>query len=187
MAINVKPCGECAACCTVLGVEALKKYAGRTCKHLDGRIPDKRCSIYDKRPEACSTYICEWKSAKQLGDEFRPDRVGFIITGYYIQEKISLVIQVFNSEKAGHPLKVETPLNTVIKLYMEIGINDLKVIWANKKTALWFAPDGDIHIADILPQKKFEDLRFQTTQLLGQWKTVRRGEEDGAFAERVAD
>ena len=52
MAINVKPCGECAACCTVLGVEALKKHPGRTCKHLDGRIPDKRCSIYDKRPES---------------------------------------------------------------------------------------------------------------------------------------
>ena len=48
-----RPCGECAACCVWLGIESLKKWPGQTCKHLDGSILDKRCTVYDQRPACC--------------------------------------------------------------------------------------------------------------------------------------
>lgn len=56
----IRQCGTCYACCVALGIAELRKHAGATCRHLDGRDPERRCTIYERRPVACSGYRCAW-------------------------------------------------------------------------------------------------------------------------------
>jgi hypothetical protein len=70
-------CGECTACCDVLGIEELGKPFYSRCKHLAGG----GCGIYQdpNRPVACGTFRCAWH-AGILGDgiDRRPDRCGLM-------------------------------------------------------------------------------------------------------------
>src|SRR5215472_4012184 len=77
-----RQCGDCFACCVHLGITELKKYPDQPCKHLDGALgPDKRCSIYAKRPSACAIYKCLWRQG--IGpDWLRPADSGILITMY---------------------------------------------------------------------------------------------------------
>jgi len=70
-----KECGECSACCTVMGVEFPKSYKdpGVLCKHTDGQ---GGCSIYAKRPVGCQNFLCAWLTIAALPDFTRPDRLG---------------------------------------------------------------------------------------------------------------
>ena len=72
-----RTCGECYRCCVAFGISEIKKYQDQSCRHLDGRNPTARCSIYADRPVACRQYTC------LLGDglfdeEDRPDKSGVI-------------------------------------------------------------------------------------------------------------
>ena len=65
-------CGECTACCTVLGVKALQKDDYTPCQHCTGT----GCGIYTARPAECRTYECLQLHGKP---EHRPDRLGVIL------------------------------------------------------------------------------------------------------------
>jgi hypothetical protein len=67
-------CGPCTACCTSLGVPALKKAAGAPCLHQS----EAGCAIYKKRPAACRSYRCSWIKG-EFGEEDRPDLLGLVI------------------------------------------------------------------------------------------------------------
>jgi hypothetical protein len=66
-------CGECTACCTVMGVEELGKPFHQTCKHVCAN----GCAIYQDRPASCRVWECSWRSGWISGGEkMRPDRLG---------------------------------------------------------------------------------------------------------------
>lgn len=75
-----RTCGECRACCVVLGFEAredespFRKPAGTPCHHLV-RIG---CGIYHDRPPVCRRFECGWLVAPNLPDALRPDRCGVL-------------------------------------------------------------------------------------------------------------
>mgnify|MGYP001489538308 CR=1 FL=1 len=75
-----RTCGECRACCIVLGFEAapdeadFRKPEGTPCPHL---IP-LGCRIYDTRPPVCRRFQCGWLSAPNLPESLRPDRCGVL-------------------------------------------------------------------------------------------------------------
>lgn len=75
-----RECGECRACCVVLGFEArageapFAKPAGEPCPHLI----QIGCAIYDERPAVCRRFQCGWIQADNLPDELRPDRCGVL-------------------------------------------------------------------------------------------------------------
>lgn len=72
---EMKPCGDCRACCTVLGVREFDKPNYQPCQHECST----GCSIYPTRPESCRTYQCGWKWGLIEGDERRrPDKLGVI-------------------------------------------------------------------------------------------------------------
>jgi len=71
---STRRCGECTACCTVLGVEELEKPAYTPCSQICGA----GCQVYKNRPTTCRTYSCAWKIGA-LPDEFFPPRAGFIV------------------------------------------------------------------------------------------------------------
>src|SRR6185437_16122284 len=91
-----RDCDTCSACCTWMGVEAIHKWTGQVCRHLDGRDPTRRCSIYAKRPLACMTYQCLWRSGF-FEDELRPDKSGLIVSPY----EGYFSIHVFDKTKSG--------------------------------------------------------------------------------------
>lgn len=72
-----RECGECTACCSVLGVlEEGKPY------YTDCRFLKKGCSVYPDRPPSCQEFKCEWlKGDIQFPADYRPDRCGVVITG----------------------------------------------------------------------------------------------------------
>ncbi len=71
-----RPCGECSACCTALGVAEIKKDAGIACCHIGQE--GKGCSIYPDRPRSCRDFQCLWRIGAGTDDE-RPDRVGIVL------------------------------------------------------------------------------------------------------------
>lgn len=73
---QVRPCGDCAACCKALAVMELElvKPEGEWCKHCTTR---KRCDIYPVRPESCRDFLCAWAKGSG-GEEERPDKVRIV-------------------------------------------------------------------------------------------------------------
>ena len=69
-----RACGECTACCTVMGVVELNKAGYTPCPHDCGR-----CAIYESRPKTCRIWSCGWLLGHIEGDERRrPDRLGLM-------------------------------------------------------------------------------------------------------------
>ncbi len=67
-------CGDCTACCTVMGVAELNKATYQPCPHNCGS-----CAIYDSRPRTCRSYCCDWLLGLVEGDERRrPDQLGLL-------------------------------------------------------------------------------------------------------------
>ncbi len=77
MLVPDRGCGGCTACCHALSVDSptLCKPNGITCPN---RI-DAGCAIYDARPEVCRDWYCGWRLSPSLGEEWRPDRSGFMV------------------------------------------------------------------------------------------------------------
>ncbi len=74
----MRQCDGCTACCTVLGVKALKKPQYTPCTHcVNG------CAIYQSRPQECQTYQCLWLVGE--GEpQHRPDKLGVIVETTYL-------------------------------------------------------------------------------------------------------
>jgi hypothetical protein len=68
-----RQCGECTACCTVLGVAEVPTPFYSLCPHQSATC----CRIYDKRPGACRDFYCEWLVGA-LTEEDRPDKLGLV-------------------------------------------------------------------------------------------------------------
>ena len=61
-----------------------------------------RCGIYDRRPFACATFLCQCR-AGNLPDDFRPDIFGLLVTVYPDQngDSTTVSITVVDATKAG--------------------------------------------------------------------------------------
>ena len=73
--VSFRSCGDCQACCTVVGVQELSKPHWTRCQHQCAT----GCAIYEERPRSCRGYSCLWAAGLLDGDERRrPDRLGII-------------------------------------------------------------------------------------------------------------
>lgn len=59
-----------------MGVEAIAKPPRKWCGHFRRT---KGCAIYETRPAACADFNCTWLLAPNLGEDWRPDRAGFVM------------------------------------------------------------------------------------------------------------
>ncbi len=71
-----RSCGDCTACCVWLRIDELDKPPGVPCRNL---APGGGCGIHPDRPEVCRRFFCHWMTDPELGDDWRPDRAGFLI------------------------------------------------------------------------------------------------------------
>jgi hypothetical protein len=70
-----RQCGECTACCTVMGAKTIGKPYYCDCEHQGAG-----CAIYNDRPLECQAYACMWWAAEFGGipEEDRPDKLGLM-------------------------------------------------------------------------------------------------------------
>lgn len=72
-------CGDCRACCRVLGVQELSKPKDTACSHSHAGIG---CGVYATRPASCRAYVCIWLQSQSgptpLPGKLRPDRSGVV-------------------------------------------------------------------------------------------------------------
>jgi hypothetical protein len=156
-----KECGTCFACCIQLGIEELRKWPGRACKHLDGAIPDKRCSIYEKRPQACSRYRCLWLNS-DLPDEYKPENSGILMTPYQEPEGVVCTVSVFD-RKAGDYENSESLLHNAVRMLLDFSkprMTSIRIIYAWSNRLIIFS-DGCIRTGRLLKARAVEDLTFE--------------------------
>jgi Fe-S-cluster containining protein len=150
-----RSCGTCAQCCTWLGIEELKKWTGQACKHLDGKNPEARCSIYAKRPEACQRYFCMWR-AGWGPDELRPDKSQILITVYAREDSPGNAATVIVTD-----FEVAKPLLDRVALELLMSdISEVRIVNYKSKMALLYK-DGKIYQCRLLPARNFEELHFE--------------------------
>lgn len=115
-----RPCADCKACCTVIGVAELNKGNYQRCEHLCG----SGCKIYDTKPTACNEYQC-WYRFGFVKD--RPDRIGLIVD--YQMIPLPGSIRVWEVRKgAASTRKGKRLISMLCKKY------DCEVVVANRET-----------------------------------------------------
>lgn len=165
--VDGRECGNCYACCVWLGIEELKKWMGQSCRHLDGSLgPNTRCSIYEHRPSACSTYQCFWR--KGFGPpELRPYDSGILITPYQSElpqaslvtgmAKIAFTVLIFDRDK-GLPFA-----RSVATELLSLGAGEVRLVDVARREATLFAY-GSIYNCKVMrpSQNDWEALSFDT-------------------------
>lgn len=76
MAAPGKSCGGCGACCKLPEITELNKAPHVTCANY---VTGQGCSIYELRPGACRAFECGYMQNPELGEEWRPDKAGFML------------------------------------------------------------------------------------------------------------
>jgi Fe-S-cluster containining protein len=159
-------CGDCYACCVYLGIDELKKHAGRACRHLTGQNgPSQRCSIYPDRPKACQEYECAWRSGWGQ-DHWKPNKCGLLATFYpseHIPNSLSCTIWVISKASEDD---IEQATAHALALAREVVV----INW-NSKKGIYYR-DGEIWACQAVRQDSFEDLTFRTVgDKLGRYET----------------
>lgn len=67
---NMRQCGDCSLCCTVMAVGEINKPENVKCSKLTTM---GRCSIYSTKPASCTSYQCLWL-AGAMPEELKPSR-----------------------------------------------------------------------------------------------------------------
>lgn len=151
-----RTCGSCYVCCVWLGIEELRKKGGKACRHLTGtQGPEKRCSIYEIRPQACVRYQCGW--IEGLGEDAqRPDQSGVLISAY----PESFTFRITDHKKAG-TIK-EGNLANLLHELIGLGADNIVVVDDKNKKVTHFY-QGNIYDGKLLKQDGYEDMKFMTT------------------------
>jgi hypothetical protein len=63
-------------CCKLLKIEPLEKPPHVWCRHF---VVDQGCGIHGRHPKVCKAFRCSWLDDGVLGEEWRPDRCGFML------------------------------------------------------------------------------------------------------------
>jgi Fe-S-cluster containining protein len=83
---QVRQCGSCSSCCTLLEVTEVGKSVNEWCKHCDA---GKGCTIYDHRPQMCRSFSCAWLQG-HLDDEWFPETSGMVV--HFSQDAVNVQV-----------------------------------------------------------------------------------------------
>ena len=77
----MKKCGGCTLCCEIVPVKEIEVRSFQGCPHRTtfAHACGAGCGIYARRPGSCRTWDCGWLLSPELGEDTRPDRVGFVV------------------------------------------------------------------------------------------------------------
>ncbi|MEI9992704.1 MAG: hypothetical protein WDM86_22055 [Rhizomicrobium sp.] len=108
-----RSCGECTVCCTALAIEtaALRKAPGVACVHCTA----SGCGIYLTRYPICRSYFCGWFGLPELGEDWRPDRSGILISPHDAGQSEGIEFLVLGGEPAIRRPAFLTVLTAVLR------------------------------------------------------------------------
>jgi hypothetical protein len=72
-----RSCGPCHLCCKVYPIDEIDKRGVDWCARLG---IGAGCTAYETRPHTCRAFFCLWMRDASLGDEWRPDIAGFVLS-----------------------------------------------------------------------------------------------------------
>ena len=113
---NERKCNGCTKCCEgwlpnkIYGYDM---YPGKNCHFMK----EEGCSIYNKRPESCQTFECEWLQNLSVPEWLYPKTSGIILTR---RKKDN--ISYLQAKEAGKKLSVEA-LNWLVLQNLHKGLN----------------------------------------------------------------
>ncbi|MGX1149118.1 Fe-S-cluster containining protein [Bradyrhizobium ottawaense] len=81
-----RQCGSCNACCDILEVAAVDKPVNQLCKHWQ---TGTGCTIYDRRPQMCRSFVCAWLQG-HLDDDWFPAKSGIIV--HFSQDAVNVTV-----------------------------------------------------------------------------------------------
>ena len=84
--LNVKQCGTCTSCCTLLEVAEVGTSVNEWCKHCEA---GKGCTIYDSRPQMCRSFSCAWLQG-HLDDAWFPEKSGMVV--HFSQDAVNVQV-----------------------------------------------------------------------------------------------
>jgi hypothetical protein len=71
-------CAGCTLCCKLLAVPELEKPAGQWCQNCAVGVG---CLVHDEgQPVGCKEWNCWWRVEARVGDHWRPDRCGMVLS-----------------------------------------------------------------------------------------------------------
>ena len=88
---EVRQCGSCNGCCDILEVTAVAKPMNTLCKHWE---TEKGCTIYERRPQMCRSFVCAWLQG-HLDDDWFPEKSRMVV--YYGEGTVNVQVD------ADHP------------------------------------------------------------------------------------
>ena len=159
-----RTCGPCTMCCKVLKIDWLEppKAAGQWCGYCK---PGQGCKIWENRPDGCAAYHCHWRRDPRLGDEWRPDKAGFLINLEAAHLPYSVSVDPGRSDSWR-----KEPYYSGLKRAALSAIAHQKILVVIVGQRHWLVlPDGDVQVPAGLENTDFRV--FQETPLLGgRWK-----------------
>ncbi|OAF07317.1 MULTISPECIES: YkgJ family cysteine cluster protein [Bradyrhizobium] len=81
-----RQCGSCNACCDILEVAAVDKPVNQLCRHWQ---TGTGCTIYDRRPQMCRSFVCAWLQG-HLDDDWFPEKAGLIV--HFSQDAVNVTV-----------------------------------------------------------------------------------------------
>lgn len=81
-----RQCGSCNACCDILEVAGVDKPVNQLCKHWQAGTG---CTIYDRRPQMCRSFVCAWLQG-HLDDDWFPAKSGIVV--HFSQDAVNVTV-----------------------------------------------------------------------------------------------
>lgn len=131
MKSELRDCGDCILCCTIMKVYELNKPEGIKCKHCK-----YGCEIYNDRPMSCRIFHCLWRFRKLFIDKKnrkRPDRLGVLIIPKKEINGYSPALQ-FNA--LDRKVFDKDDVKSLIEVYRKEGFNVALVLSGSKNNIL---------------------------------------------------
>lgn len=144
-------CGDCNACCVVLGVTEIGKEEFQECPHIFWR----GCGIYDTRPSECRNYKCLWlDSFSDEGILLRPDHLGVILDVAEVK-KLGVPVLVVREVR---PKVFEDPNVQVLVKAAAKSINSLIYLRRGRGQASVIIPDWLSHLRGRITGLVYENI-----------------------------
>lgn len=159
-----RSCGTCSLCCKVLKIDWLEppKSGGKWCSHC---MPGAGCKIWEQRPSGCAEYYCMWRRNPALGDEWRPDKAGFLINLEAEHMPYSVSVDPGRADSWR-----KEPYYSGLKRAAISALEHQKVLLVIVGARHWIMlPDSDIQVPLGLENTDFRVYR-DTPMLGGQWR-----------------
>lgn len=109
---ELRPCGDCQACCTAMFDREIEKDNYQSCEHQYSA----GCAIYQDRPASCRTFSCGYKAGWVRN---RPDKIG-VIADYNSMLDFIFIWEVRRG--AGEYKKVKRPIHRLKKMHPTTSI-----------------------------------------------------------------